>query len=139
MYENATSCVHNSINVIVPIKNLMISETHIFDTDPDPDSGEDLEGNNVQWDHLLESLTSSQQTQGKSLKMKKIPQAESRSVSTANKADGKRSRGVDGFTKSCDDVHKKQSGSHRKSSGQKQRVDLEEQERGSSPVKGKYP
>lgn len=110
-----------------------------MDTDPDPDSGDDLEGNNVQWDHLLESLTSSQRTRGKSPKMKKIPQTESRSFSTANKADGKKSGGVGGSTMSCDDVHKKQSGSQRKSSGQKQRVDLEEQERGSSPVKGKYP
>lgn len=117
----------------------MIIKTNNLDTDPDPDSGDDLEGNNVQWDHLLESLTSSQRTRGKSPKMKKIPQTESRSFSTANKADGKKSGGVGGSTRSCDDVHKKQSGSQRKSSGQKQRVDLEEQERGSSPVKGKYP
>lgn len=110
-----------------------------MDTDPDPDSGDDLEGNNVQWDHLLESLTSSQQTRGKSPKMKKISQTESRSFSTANKVDCKKSGGVGGSTRSCDDVLKKQSGSQRKSSGQKQRVGLEEQERGSSPVKGKYP
>ena len=110
--------------------------TQLYVADPDADSGDDLEGNNTEWDQLLQSLTAEQ------VSSKKTPEPlVKNNVPCKGKSGVQTAAGVGESTESRDKVfggnHRQSSSPGSKSEGDRNQEEAaEEQERGSSPVKG---
>ena len=110
--------------------------TELYVADPDADSGDDLEGNNSEWDQLLQSLTAEQ------VSSKKTPEPLVKNdVPCKGKSGVQTAAGVGESTGSRDKVfdgnHRQSTSPGSKSVGDRNQEEAtEEQERGSSPVKG---
>ncbi|XP_056022152.1 uncharacterized protein LOC125649648 [Ostrea edulis] len=109
--------------------------------DNDTDSENDLEGNNVEWDHLLESMTSSQPNQKVDKSTKGLQEKPLRlDLSAINKSDGQESPTIGRSRKSRDEKIQECTSPNfvggEYNLGQGSSETEAEQERGSSPVKG---
>ncbi|XP_062604169.1 uncharacterized protein LOC134265988 [Saccostrea cucullata] len=136
--------------------------------DPDQDSDDDLEGNNVEWDHLLQSMTSPQpnlETERRS--SEQIKRNHRHVLSCADGPESQESAVIRGFKESRDEVNNQNTslrssehyrrGNTQKSESMNEKITKkqekgsstvkttrvkevkEEEERGSSPVKGLRP
>ncbi|XP_061193952.1 uncharacterized protein LOC133202189 [Saccostrea echinata] len=114
--------------------------------DPDPDSGDDLEGNNVEWDHLLQSMTSPQPSlETGRWSREQIHRNSTHILPCVGGSGSQESTVIGGFRESRDEVNDpgtcprssehSRRGNTVKTESTKEKV-KEEQERGSSPVKG---
>lgn len=116
-------------------------------SDNDTDSENDLEGNNVEWDHLLESMTSSQPNQKVDKSTKGLQEKPLRlDLSAINKSDGQESPTIGRSRKSRDEKIQECTSPNfvgeeynlGQGSSETEQIVEAEQERGSSPVKGIY-